>query len=108
MKAIPASAIEVLTYSWYPPITEYYLKRKFQGTPIYHEDMVIATTLPNGDGGWLAFPIVGMGWRKEDHKDFGGVVMVTPETSFKVEMSTEKRNGQGPDRGIWTPPQSRR
>lgn len=44
MKVIPASTITVLTFSRYPPITEYYLKRKLQGTPIYHQDMCIATT----------------------------------------------------------------
>jgi hypothetical protein len=40
----------------------------------------------NGDFGGLVFPIAGIGWRKEYHRNFEGVVIVTPETSFEIEM----------------------
>jgi hypothetical protein len=49
----------------------------------------VGTTIPNSDSGWLLFFIKSVEWKEEYEKDFGVVVMVTPETSFEEIVSEE-------------------
>jgi hypothetical protein len=87
MKAIPADKVILKSYPGQRPFGGYYLKRKLQGTPLCLADTVVATTTPNNDFGWLVFIIDTIEWKEEYKKDFGGVVVVTPETSFEEIIS---------------------
>jgi hypothetical protein len=98
-KAVPADKITVRPIC--PPgesypFGEYYLNKKCQGTPIYiglsgHllglgllDDRLIGVPMPGMDSGFAVFYITKITMREEDIAGYGGVVTVTPETSFEI------------------------
>jgi hypothetical protein len=83
IKPIPADKVTIWSYPGQAPVGGYYLKKKLQGTPLSIGDTYVATTFPNSDSRWLLFVIKSVGWKEEYEKDFGGVAMITPETSFE-------------------------
>jgi hypothetical protein len=83
IKPIPADKVTIWSYPGQAPVGGYYLKKKLQGTPLSIGDKYVATTFPNSDSRWLLFVIKSVGWKEEYEKDFGGVAMITPETSFE-------------------------
>lgn len=84
IKAIPADKVTVLSYNpGRSRVGGYYLRKKLQGIPLHSEDKYVGTTIPNSDSRWLLFFIKSIEWKEEYEEDFGGVAIVTPETSFE-------------------------
>jgi hypothetical protein len=89
-KAIPADKIMVRPIA--PPGYSYpfggdYLNKKSQGTTIYADGPgFIEVPIPGHDSAFAIFAIDELVWKTEDMQRFGygGVITVTPETSFEI------------------------